>query len=190
MTNPHRLTEVTGSASVRRLQTRILVAKAVTEVWSAITETKHLGHWWTNGTVGKHAGEAIQLAEPEDLNGTIICMRAPHVFEFTWHDNLSEAAHPEWIEPSTNGLVRFDLTEASGNNTLVTLMQFAPAESAFDAAAGWHELLERLKEYLERGVVADNPDRFNELKKIYAKSSAGDQDDSNNSSEGSPSASR
>ena len=163
-----QLTEITGTGKARRLETRIRILKPVTTVWEAITEPQHLRHWWTDGTIGKSAGEAMQLGKPEDLSGTIICMRAPHVFEFTWHDDLSGATHPEWIEPHTNGLVRFDLTEISAQETLVTLVQFAPAQSATGAAAGWHELFERLKGYVEQGAVEDIPDRFSELKTIYA----------------------
>ncbi|MCR9258789.1 MAG: hypothetical protein NXH95_03640 [Pseudomonadaceae bacterium] len=79
---------------------------------------------------------------------------------------------------------REDLTEVAGNNTLVTLVQLAPAQSAFGAASGWHEAFERLKDYLERGVTVTNPQRFDELKELYATLSSSNQDDSNTSGGG------
>jgi uncharacterized protein YndB with AHSA1/START domain len=107
------------------------------------------------------------LGDSEDLSGTITTMRAPYVFEFTWHDNLANASHPQWIEPQTNGLVRFDLTEVTEKDTLLTMVQFAPAASATGAAAGWHELFENIKSYMEKGAVNMTADRFSELKALY-----------------------
>jgi uncharacterized protein YndB with AHSA1/START domain len=115
MTNLPLLTEITGTGKVRRLQTQISISKDVAEVWNAITETKHIGHWWTHGTVGKRAGEAFQLADREEVKGTIICMRAPHVFEFTWHelferlkDYLERALHLSPLPRSTGQTRRID----------------------------------------------------------------------------------
>ena len=111
--------------------------------------------------------QPVQLGGEEDLNGSIVAMMKPHVFEFTWHDAPEEAVHPEWIEAATKSLVHFDLIEIAADTTLLTLISFAPLVGATGAAAGWHHLFEVLTVYLEEGEARSTPNRFDELKALY-----------------------
>ena len=91
----------------------------------------------------------------------------PYLFEFTWHDAPERCVRPEWIEPATNGLVRFDLVEQGADQTLLTLTQYVPQASHIGAAAGWHHIVETLAQYLERGEATAVAGRFDELQALY-----------------------
>ena len=162
-----KLTEVHGYGAVRRLQTRSEIRAPIHTVWDALTQIEHVKHWWADGHIGTQAGEPFQLGGAEDLNGTIVTIMKPHIFEFTWHDEPTKAAHPEWIETATHSLVHFDLIEVAPATTLLTLIQFAPLAGASGAAAGWHHIFEMLVSYLESGEAVTTEDRFEELKTLY-----------------------
>ncbi len=162
-----KLTEIHGCGSVRRVQTRKTIRAPIETVWEALTQIEHVRQWWADGTIGAQVGEAVQLGGDEDLNGSIVAMMKPHVFEFTWHDAPENAAHPEWIEAATRSLVHFDLIETAADTTLLTLINFAPLSSATGASAGWHHLFELLTSYLEEGEAQSGPDRFEALKALY-----------------------
>lgn len=162
-----KMTEVHGVGDVRRLQTRNTIRAPVETVWAALTEIEHVSQWWEKGTIGSGAGESIRLGEGDELNGTIVLMMAPRIFEFTWHDEPQRSAHPEWIEPATRSLVRFDLIETAPETTLLTLVTFAPVAGSAGAAAGWQHLFEAFTAYVETGDATTPEDRFTELKALY-----------------------
>ncbi len=164
-----KLTQVRGIGPVRRLQTQIEIQAPIDTVWESLTQAEHVAQWWTRGEIGATAGDAIVLDDGESLRGTILVMMKPYVFEFTWHVSLEHAAHPEWIEPVTRGLVRFDMIELGREATLLTMVQFAPATSAAGASAGWHELVERLQILCEGRDIEPSADRFEELKALYSE---------------------
>ena len=163
-----KLTEVHGLGGTRRLQTRTVVEAPIETVWDALTNIEHVKAWWADGTIGNAVGESVQLGGDEDLNGSIVAYMKPHVFEFTWLDDLTQAQHPEWIEPATNSLVHFDLIELGAESTMLTLISFAPVATIIGAAAGWHHLFEMLKSYVETGDASTSDDRFEQLKELYA----------------------
>lgn len=164
-----RLTEIHGHGQVRRLQTRTPIRAPIDTVWDALTKIEHVSQWWADGAIGNGPGEVFQLGGENDLNGTIIAMFKPHVFEFTWQDDLQRAAHPEWIEPATRSLVRFDLIEIDAAETLLNLVSFAPLIGASGAAAGWHHIFEIFAAYVEgRDDVDPSGERFEALKTLYA----------------------
>ena len=163
-----KLSEVHGIGTTRRLQTRQVINAPINTVWEAITLAEHVSQWWAEGSIGSKAGEPMRLGGEEDVNGTIITHMAPHIFQFTWHDKPEEAEHPEWIEPHTLSLVHFDLIETAPDATMVTLVSFSPVTSATGAAAGWHHLFEALQSYVETGEYNSPPDRFEQLKALYA----------------------
>ena len=162
-----KLTEVHGEGDVKRLQTRTAIRAPIDTVWEALTSIDHVRQWWSDGHIGTKPGDRIQLASPEDVDGTILIMMKPHVFAFTWHDEPHRSSHPQWIESATNSLVHFDLVQNAPEATLLTLIQFAPSVSALGAAAGWHHLFELLTSYLETGVVVTGDQRFEQLKALY-----------------------
>lgn len=163
-----RLTTIDGAGPVRRLQTRVLVRVAVETAWDAVTQAGHMEHWWTGGHLGSAEGEHVVLDDGASLNGTIKVWAPPHVFEFTWHDRPEASERPEWVEHRTKSLVRFDLVPCGDEETLISMIQYSPAEAAAGAAAGWHALFERLREYVETGRVETTEDRFEDLKPLYA----------------------
>ena len=163
-----KLSEVHGVGGTRRLQTRSIIDAPIETVWEALTNIEHVKAWWADGKMGSAVGEPVQLGGEEDLNGSIVAFMKPHVFEFTWHDDLSHAAHPEWIEPATRSLVHFDLIELGAESTMLTLISFAPIIGASGAAAGWHHIFERFKSYVETGDAGSPDDRFEQLKVLYA----------------------
>ena len=163
-----KLTEVHGAGATRRLQTRTTVNAPIEIVWDALTKIEHVKGWWADGKIGSAVGESVQLGGEEDLNGSIVAFMKPHVFEFTWHDDLSLAEHPEWIEPATKSLVHFDLIELGAETTMLTLISFAPVSTMIGAAAGWHHILEMFKSYVETGDASSADDRFEQLKALYA----------------------
>ena len=163
-----KLTEVHGMGGTRRLQTRTIVEAPIETVWEALTNIEHVKAWWADGTMGSAVGEPVQLGGAEDLNGSIVAYMKPHVFEFTWHDDLTLAQHPDWIEPATNSLVHFDLIELGAESTLLTLISFAPVATMIGASAGWHHLFEVFKSYVETGDASSSDDRFEQLKVLYA----------------------
>lgn len=165
--NKAKLTEVYGNGAVRRLQTRSKIRAPVDVVWDALTNIEHVRQWWADGQIGSKVGEPFQLGGEEDLNGTIITLMKPHIFEFTWHDDPEKAANPEWIEEATCSLVHFDLVELASETTLLTLIQFAPIAGVVGASAGWHHLFEALASYIETGDASTTEGRFEELKKLY-----------------------
>ena len=81
--NEKKLTEIHGSGAVRRLQTRNEIQAPIHVVWDALTQIEHIKSWWADGVVGSQVGEPFQLGGEEDINGTIITMMKPHIFEFT-----------------------------------------------------------------------------------------------------------
>ncbi len=162
-----KLTEVHGIGAVRRLQARNEIRAPIDVVWDSLTQIEHVKQWWADGHIGAQVGESFQLGGEEDLSGTIVTMMKPHIFEFTWHDDLKKAANPEWIETATNSLVHFDLVEVAAETTLLTLISFAPLAGFVGASAGWHHLFEVLTSYVETGDSATTDGRFDELKKLY-----------------------
>ncbi|MGI9324108.1 MAG: SRPBCC domain-containing protein [Pseudomonadales bacterium] len=164
-----KLTSVKGRGAVRRLQTEISVRAPIDRVWSAITDAQQVKHWWAEGQIGAQVGDPIVMENGAALNGTIVVMLAPYIFEFTWHDAPAESSEPQWLEHRTKSLVRFDLVELGDAETLATLTQYSPVIVAVGAAAGWDHLFQRLAEYLHTGQVKEEVGRFERLKQRYAE---------------------
>ncbi|MEM7097811.1 MAG: SRPBCC domain-containing protein [Pseudomonadota bacterium] len=167
MTHDQKITDIQGFDRIFRLQSQIVVERSIYSVWDALTRSDQVGQWWAEGQIGNAEGEVFQLGESAELSGVIVSRIKPYLFEFTWHENPEQAAHPEWIEPSTKGRVRFDLVQLGRERTLVTMIQLAPAAGAIGAAAGWHQLLEALQAFLEDHPSNPDVDRFEQLKKLY-----------------------
>lgn len=169
----HKLTSISGTGSVRRLEIQLQIAAPVSKVWESITDVEHVAHWWTSGTIGAHEGGRIILEDGTAVNGTVKICLPPYCFAFTWNDKPEEAAHPHLIDAVSKSLVTFQLVEeivGGKENTQLTFSQYLPPGEILGAAAGWHQIVgERLKSYVETGLVSDDADqRFMELQKIYA----------------------
>lgn len=152
------LATIAGHGAARRLEVRRVIGAAIEQTWAAITSPEELALWWKCEVLEPREGGRIQRADA-GLNGTVKVMQAPYIFEFTW-DDVNVAP----------GLVRFDLVEVGDGETLVTLVQYIPASHILGAAAGWHEILERLGTYIDTGVLvppSEGDSRFEELKRVY-----------------------
>jgi len=120
---------------------------SIDALWQALTNQNQVAIWWDTGIIESIEGGAIHLgpdSAPEGLwplRGQVKVCAAPHLFEFTWHENY----------PS-GGLVRFDLLEVEAG-TRITLTQNVPAQHAQGAAEGWQALLARLIKLVETGTL-------------------------------------
>lgn len=163
-----KLTEISGTGPVRRLEIQIEIAASIDAVWDAITQAEQVAHWWTNGTIEAREGGRIVLEDGSAVNGTVKVSSRPNLFGFTWNDHPEKAAHPHLIDPVSKSPVMFQLVEQD-ENTILTFSQYLPPGEVQGAAAGWHQIVgERLKEYTETGKVSDDADqRFAELLEIY-----------------------
>jgi uncharacterized protein YndB with AHSA1/START domain len=152
------LAVVTGHGPARRLEVKRVVRASIGDTWAAITSPEELAQWWKCELLEPREGGRIQRADA-GLSGTVKVVQAPYIFEFTWDDRNDQP-----------GLVRFDLIEVAEGETLVTLVQYIPASQILGAAAGWHEILERLGTYIDtRSLVprSAGDGRFEELKRVY-----------------------
>ena len=167
-----KLTTVNGTGPVRRLQVQTLIHAPIEKVWQAVTQIEHVKQWWADGAIGSQAGESITLGDGQDVNGTILVMREPYIFEYTWHDEPAQSVQPDWLHHPTNSMVRMDFVEEADGDTLVNLVSYSPKASGIGAAAGWHHLFERCKAYVEIGDANTvDPNRFEDLKLVYADES-------------------
>lgn len=159
------LASVSGHGQYRRVEVRRVVHAPIEKVWNAITRADEVRHWWAEGEIDAREGGRIKLGEDgEDcgpgLDGVIKVFQPPYIFEFTWNEAYVPA----------EGLVRFDLVEVDDTTTQVTLVELVPATDIVPAAAGWHEIVERLGRYVSSGEpVPVPPDdaRFRELRSLY-----------------------
>ncbi len=165
----NELASITGEGRYRRVEVRRVVNAPIEKVWNAITRADEVARWWAAGEIDAREGGRVKLADDDScddtgpgLDGIVKVCLAPHVFEYSWN---------ETYEPA-QGLVRFDLIEIDDNTTQVTLVQTIPAADIVPAAAGWHEIVERLGRYVDSGQtvpIPDNDGRFRELQAVYEK---------------------
>tara|TARA_Y100000031_G_scaffold154882_1_gene203945 strand:- start:12426 stop:12947 length:522 start_codon:yes stop_codon:yes gene_type:complete len=165
--NGPELATVMGHGKYRQVEVRRRVDATVEDVWEAITVADQVQQWWAPGQIDACEGGRVKLGDDGDacdgdgpvLDGKIKVFIPPHIFAFTWHDDYDDA-----------GLVRFDLVQLADDVTQVTLVQNVPSKDAVPAAAGWHELLKRLGQYLTSGEsvsVPEDDSRFRALCATY-----------------------
>ncbi len=165
----NELASITGQGRYRRVEVRRVVNAPIEKVWNAITRADEVAQWWAAGEIDAREGGRVKLGDDDScddtgpgLDGVVKVCLAPYVFEYSWN---------EAYEPA-QGLVRFDLVEIDDNTTQVTLVQTLPAKDIVAAAAGWHEIVERLGRYVDSGQTVPIPDddgRFRELRSVYEK---------------------
>lgn len=171
MTESTLLTRVSGSGPVRRLEIKLEIDSPIQKVWSALTDSNKVQNWWTAGIIEPREGGRFILDDGNEVNGTVKMCYPPYIFEFTWNDHPDNAGHPHLIDIHTKSTVRFDLTELENDRSSLTFIQYLPPDEVVGASAGWHQIVgERLKYFVETGSASDEPERFAELKKVYAAS--------------------
>ncbi len=160
---------VAGAGGYRRVEVKRVVNASIKKVWKAITNQDEVAQWWAAGVIETKEGGRIRLGDSDEyceedglaLDGEIKVFQPPHIFEFTWNEAYQPAM----------GLVRFDLVELDDNTTLITLIQSVPSKDVIAAAAGWHQLSDRLGDYLLSGEfvpVPEDDSRFKELTAAYS----------------------
>lgn len=163
----NRLATFTGDGKYRRVEVRRVINAPIDKVWRAIVNADEVRRWWAAGEIGAREGGRIRLGlgdcgggdDELPLDGRIKIFQPPHVLEFTWNEGYVPAM----------GLVRFDLIALDGNRTQVTIINLVPSKDIIPAAAGWHEIVDHLGNWLEGGQPHDAADdaRFRELCALY-----------------------
>ncbi len=163
------LAVIEGHGDVRRLTLSVDLRAAPSAAWSALTTLDSLQIWWPDwepgGVFDQREGGRIVIGDGTWLDGQVKVWTPPHLLEFTWRDHSSE----NWFEHKTRSLARFELLASSAQTTNLRLTQFAPADSVIGGTAGWHSFVERLQRLLEGEPIIDDPDRFDELVRLYSR---------------------
>lgn len=166
-----RFVTIVGNGSPRKISLEREYSAPVERLWEMATSVENLKYWWLDWQVGGEIqcreGGVIQLGDGSWINGRITSWNPPHVFAFTWNDNLEDPENTDWYEHRTGSQLRIDLVSVGKNRTLLSLVQFMPADHAAGGAAGWHHFGENLAGYLEKGEVMLRPERFEQLKAHY-----------------------
>ena len=152
-----------GHGKYRRIEVSRLVNAPIEKVWSAITDRDELCKWVGPCEIDAREGGRMKTHDSDcggdghDQNGTIKVFQPPHVLEYTWNDKYVE-----------DGLVRYDLVQLADNKTQITLVNTLISLDFISAAAGWHEMIERLCDSIDTGeVVPDDESRHQELYSLY-----------------------
>lgn len=161
--NSDKLGTLTGTGEYRRVEVKRTLNAPIEKVWSALTNSKELELWAGPCEIDPREGGRMKSGDMEcegdghAQDGTIKVFQPPHVLEYTWSD-----AHAE------GGLVRYDLVALDANTTEITLVNTLNSTDFIAAAAGWHEMLERLSQTLDTGeAITDSTERGKELYAIY-----------------------
>lgn len=127
-------------------------AHKIQKVWNAITDPAQLSYWFTDIEMDFREGGKIVFrfrdADSTASEGNIVKIQAPHVFSWTWEDELAV-----WeLEEDENEFTRLKFTYSK-----------ISADYAVRVSAGFHSLLDRLEDRLAGstarhafGAEADN----------------------------------
>jgi len=158
-----QLGTIVGIGNYRRVEVTREVNAPVRQVWNAITNPAEAKLWAGPCEIDSREGGRIRFDSTDcegtgkGLDGTIKVFMPPHVFEYTWNDRFEEG-----------GLVRYDLVEVNENKTRITLVNTLNSTDYASAAAGWHEMLEKLEHSITTGeAAADIEERGRELYTLY-----------------------
>lgn len=132
-------------------------------VWEAVTDPAKLAEWFTDIEMDfVPGGKMIIRFRDENKTasiGQVVRIEKPHVFEFTWEDELAS----------------FELFSVN-NSTCKLLFTYSKlAENyAISVPAGWHVLLDQLEELLngEKGYYpfgGEEREAAKKMKAVYAK---------------------
>ena len=149
---------VIGNGPARRVEVRRSIKAPIQRVWEAITDANEISSWWQPATFEKREGGRVRVfmdagGDPF-VDGIVKVFQPPYLLEFSWNEADDKP-----------GLVRFDLVEESSDQTIVTFTQFVPVSEVIPAAAGWHDIVDRLASFLQTGAPGEG--RFSELMEIY-----------------------
>lgn len=110
----------------------------VEKVWEAITDPKQMKYWFTDIEIDFKPGGQIIFKFRDDAKslsyGKVVSIEPPHKFVWTWEEELAV----------------WELKEISKKQTQLTFTYSKlPKDYAVNAPAGFHSLLDRLKERLD-----------------------------------------
>lgn len=131
-------------------------------VWEAITNPARLAIWFTDIEMDFKEGGAMTIyfrdKERTKSSGKIIRINRPHLFQYTWEDELAT----------------WELFEEGNSCRLVLTYSKLPDQYAKSVPAGWHILLDQLSLVLHGRTEpypfgGDETEEGNRMKKIYAE---------------------
>lgn len=141
-----------------QISREIFINADAERVWSAVTESEHLGTWFgdAGATVDLRPGGELTLVWEEHGTGYAVIEKVePHTF-FSWRWAGPKGGKPA---PGNETRVEFTLTP-SGSGTLLRVVESGfPTLDLPDGEAekyatgnveGWHIELDELREYLEK----------------------------------------
>ncbi len=127
------------------------------KVWRAITEPEHMQAWFPQHVSGEWVpGGRLTFSSPDgrgpDFDGEVLAYQPQSLVEFRWGPDV----------------IRMELEGRPDGCTLTLLDTFAELGKAARDAAGWHECLDRLSDYLDAGKVSFPPgQRWSEVYPRY-----------------------
>ena len=148
-----------------RIERDVLIAAPIERVWAVLTESRHVGAWFGQGTpapVDLRPGGTMELDHGRYgvFPTTIVDVEPPRRFSYRW----ASAYAGQQATPDNATLVEFTLSE-EGGGTRLRLVESgfnavtAPADkpdSTFESHSdGWTEVIKNLSEYIESGARAD-----------------------------------
>lgn len=130
-------------------------------VWDAITNPARLAIWFTDIEMDFREGGAITIyfrdKERTKSSGKIIRINPPHLFQYSWEDELAT----------------WELFEEINSCRLVLTYSKLPDEYAKSVPAGWHILLDQLDTMLHGRTEhypfgGEETEEGIRMKKVYA----------------------
>ena len=135
--NEQELAKITNKADGFEVKFERIFNFSREKVWDAITNPDKLTLWFTDVEMDFVVGGKMTIrfrdADKTESFGKIIQIRPPELFEFSWEDELAT-----WE--------LFD--EGKSRCRLVLTYSKLPDTYAYSVPAGWHVLLDQLKEVL------------------------------------------
>jgi uncharacterized protein YndB with AHSA1/START domain len=155
MTDDLGLIQTTGDTRSLHFERRL--PHAVKDVWSALTDPRHLSEWFTTAELDAREGGSVafDFGEHGICTGAVTACESPRVLEYEWR-----------FPDGPSSLVRWELRDVGGSTLLTVTHTLMPADRATGYAAGWHAYLGSLSGHLA-GTPTDWQSHFDELLPRY-----------------------
>lgn len=157
MVDTNNLGTITGSGDNRCVTLKRAFDYSINDVWDALVNPDAVGKWFAPWTIDPQVDGRIKLDFGSvAVTGDIKAFTPPSRFSYTWEQAGEKTS-----------LVQYELTELQANKTLVTITQTELEHAVTcDVAAGWHNMLDHLSQFIATGVAAVQDEAY--WKKLYA----------------------
>ncbi|PJJ55416.1 SRPBCC domain-containing protein [Compostimonas suwonensis] len=131
------------------------------EVWSALTDSRSLRRWLTDGVVEPREGGRVELDfNGHPVRGEVLAAEPNRRLDYTWHS-----------EGVPNSIVRWRIAEPVAPGTTLELTHLldpqASEEAAHEVLAAWHLQLDALSQAIDGAQFAFPVDRWDALFRLY-----------------------